>query len=250
MRCIGIEKISTATRSRTTMNEALPSRTTSHRRAPLAVGGLLLAAACAASAQTALPACGAIGPTRGDYIGNRQQLPIVERGHFTPQVEQLIRGESGVNIGGDIHYTLKSFPNHHRALAAMMRLAEAQKTPQPRGAEYTVECYFDRALRFRPDDVVARMLYAQFLIRGKRDTDAAAQLERTLVDAQDDPLTHHNVGLLYFDLKRYDKALSHAHRALALGSARDELRTRLQGVGQWREPVAAAPAASAASAAG
>lgn len=227
------------------MNEPLPSRFAARSYRPLSAGGLLLVAACTASAQSAVPACGAIGPTRGDYIGNRQNLAIVERGHFTPQVEQLIRGESGTNIGGDLDYTLKSFPNHHRALAAMVRLAEVQKTPQPRGASYTVECYFDRALRFRADDVVARMLYAQFLIRNKRDADAAAQLERALVDAADDPLTHHNVGLLYFDLKRYDKALAQAHRALALGSARDDLRTKLKEVGQWREP-APAPAASRA----
>lgn len=237
------------------MNRAHPPLPARHRRCAwsLAAGGLLMAVASAASGQGTIPACGEIGRTRGDYIGDRRNLAIVERGHFTPQVEMLIRGESGVRIGGDLDYTLKSFPNHHRALAALVLLGERENTSQPRGATHTIECYFDRALRFRPDDVVARMLYASYLTSKKRQPEAVAQLERTLLDAGDSPLTHHNIGLLFFDLKMYERALAQSHRATELGSVREDLRDKLRAAGQWRAPVAApavSPAASAASAAG
>lgn len=225
--------------------------------APLAAA-LLLLSSDAARAQQA-PAmnhgCGPVGETKGDYISDRRRLKIVEDYHFTPQVEALIRGQSGVKIGGDLDYTLLSFPNHHRALMAMMRLAERERTPRPDGSSLTVECYFDRALRFRPDDAVARMLYATYLFKNRRADEAKAQLERTAADAGDAPLTHYNLGLIYLEMKHYDAALKHAHKAHALGLQRPGLREQLTLANRWQEPPAvesgaegAAPAASAASA--
>ena len=107
------------------------------------------------------PACGnpfvnAYGPY--DYRTNQgPQLKIVEDYHFTPEVEGLIRGVSGA-LAGEIDYTLRAFPNHHRALAAMMNLSAKMKSNTLKGANWTVECYFTRALAFRNDDQIARML--------------------------------------------------------------------------------------------
>lgn len=36
---------------------------------------------------------------------------MVEGAHFTPQIEQLIRGKTAVEPGPDIDYTLRAFPN-------------------------------------------------------------------------------------------------------------------------------------------
>ena len=58
-------------------------------------------------------------------------------------------------------------------------LCERKKTPQPHGAKFTVECYFDRAVRFAPDDTVVRVLYATFLAKAGREAAAVVQLERT-----------------------------------------------------------------------
>ena len=63
-----------------------------------------------------------------DYRTQRDKLLIVEQYHFTPSVENLIHGESG-SLGNELSYTLNTSPNHHRALVAMMRLAERTKTP-------------------------------------------------------------------------------------------------------------------------
>ena len=210
-----------------------------------------------ASAQTDASACGPLAAAGGygpyDYRTDRDKLSIVEGPHFPPSVEALIKGKSGT-IGAELSYTLRAFPNHHRALNAVMRYGEKLKTPQPRDLEYPVECYFERALRFRPDDTVARMLYAQFLGRNKRATEALGQLAITAEKAGDNAFTHYNIGMLYVDLKEYDKALARAHEAYRLGFLRPELRERLAIAGKWTDPMAEpksaepAPASSAPAA--
>ncbi|MEO7559800.1 MAG: hypothetical protein ABIT23_06050, partial [Nitrosospira sp.] len=99
-----------------------------------------------------LYASGAYGPY--DYTNaddKNTKLPRVEQHHFTPDVEKLIRGSSGF-LGGDLSYTLVTFPNHQRALTAMAKLALRDKTSKPHGARYSIECFFDRAMRFKPND--------------------------------------------------------------------------------------------------
>jgi tetratricopeptide (TPR) repeat protein len=196
----------------------------------------------------ALRAEGQYGPY--DYRTQRDKLSIVEQYHFTPAVENLIHGESS-SLGGELNYTLRMFPNHHRALVALMRLAERTKSPQPEGAKFTVECYFNRALRFAPDDTITRGLYATYLIKSNRVSDATAQLDRASRDAADNPFAHYNIGLLYVDVKLYDKALREAHRAIELGFPRMDLANALKAAGRWTEPTpraaesAAMPAARA-----
>jgi len=217
------------------------------------LAALALSCASAAIAQPAASACGSLANAFGPYdyrVERGQQLHLVESAHFTPPVEALIGGNSGY-LGGDLDYTLRAFPNHHRALVSMMRYGERTKSPQPPNVRYPIECYFVRAIRFQPDDSIVRMLYATFLQKQGREKEANAQLQQASVDAKDDAFTHYNIGLVYLDGKNYDEALRQAHRAYALGFPRMELKTRLQQAGHWREPPAspAAPAASVAPAA-
>jgi tetratricopeptide (TPR) repeat protein len=199
------------------------------------VGGMLPQAPARAQATSV---CGELWNAYGpyDYRTDRHKLPIVERFHFTPQVEALIKGESTKNIAGDLNYTLRAFPNHHRALLSMSRLSVREKNPQPMGALYPVDCYFDRALRFRPDDHVARIIFADHLGRSGRADAAVLQLQSAAAAVRENPLSHYNIGLVYFDLKRYDEALAQAHKALALGFTRTELRDKLKAAGRWVEP--------------
>jgi uncharacterized protein (TIGR02996 family) len=172
-----------------------------------------------------------------DYRTTRgEKLDIVERYHFTPEVEALVRGKSSIQIGADINYMLGAFPNHHRALMSMVRLGEKLKTPKPPGANYSVECYFLRALRFQPDDVVARMMYANFLSENDRTPEAIRELEQVEKAAGDNPFTHYNLGLIYFDIKDYEKSLAQAHKAMALGFNRTALRDKLVEAGKWLAP--------------
>lgn len=203
--------------------------------------GVLMLIVCSAQAQQGAPSvCGELGHAL-DFQVDKDRAKGSEGFHFTPEVELLIRGKSTEQIGGDIHFMLTNFPNHHRALLAMMRLGEKEKTPQPRGAGYSVECYFDRALRFRPNDSVARMLYATYLQKNGRQADARAQLEVVTKAAAENPFTQYNAGLIYLEMKDYGRALEQAHKADALGFNRPELKDRLKIAGRWKEPLPAVP---------
>ena len=219
--------------------------TKSHRApAPtLRVNALLLAvlflagAASAAHAQQADTRCGSVTSTSFgpfDYRTERDKVLLVEQHHFTPEVENLIRGISGP-LGGELHYVLATTPNHHRALLALVRLGERQHSQQPYGTKWVIECYFDRALRFRPDDTVARVIYATFLVKQGRSTDAKQQLQRAANDASDNGFGQYNIGLVYLEMKDYENALVQAHRALALGFTRTDLMDKLKAAGRWRD---------------
>lgn len=171
-----------------------------------------------------------------DYRKDKDKLPIVENAHFTPRVEALLRGESG-QIGSELDYVLITFPNHHRALIAMVKWGERLKTSKPPGARYDIDCYFDRALRFAADDVVPRMLYARYLHAVKRTDEAVALLERTATIAGDNGFSHYNIGLFYMEMGQPDRALMQAHRAATLGFERPELRQQLERAGKWQDPA-------------
>lgn len=206
----------------------------------------------AAHAQRLPPHCGALANAFGpyDYRNDKDKLPIVEGAHFTMSVEMLIKGNAGY-LAGDIDYTLRAFPNHHRALVSMMRYGERLRVNQVPHAKYDVECYFLRALAFQPDDTTARMLYVTYLKQQGRTKDALQQLAVTETHAGDNAFTHYNMGLLYMDLGEPASALKHAHIAQARGFLRTDLKNKLVAAGRWAEPAAAAasePVAAPASA--
>ncbi|MBC7617506.1 MAG: ABC transporter permease [Candidatus Saccharibacteria bacterium] len=214
----------------------------------LLILGLLLTSVDAI-AQSTTSTCGDLH-SGGDYrTSSRQALNLVENFHFTPEVEALIRGKSTTDIGADLSYTLVAFPNHHRALMSMMLLGKKFKTPQPKGAQFNVECYFLRALRFRPDDTTARMMYASYLSNQARVAEASKELAQVGEVAGDNAFTFYNMGQIYFDLKNYDKALENAHKAYGLGLTLTGLRERLTRAGYWRDAdlAASSPAMRPAS---
>ena len=197
-----------------------------------------LLVSCSTLAQDNFSVCGSLKNNYGpfDYRTDRgETLDVVNRAHFTPQTEALIRGNTG-SIGQDLSYTLRTFPNHHRALMTMMKYAQRLKTEQPTDAEFSIDCYFERALRFRSDDVVVRMMYASFLTTNKRIPQARQELEQVAKIARDNPFTHYNMGMVYLDMKEYEKALAEAHIAMALGLSQTGLRDKLTELGHWRAP--------------
>lgn len=182
--------------------------------------------------------CGELSNGYGphDYRTDRDKLGVVEMHHFTAEVETLKAGKSGY-IGGDIDYTLRASPNHPRALMAMIKLGEREKTERPLGARYSVACYFNRAIRFRPDDPMVRMIYGTYLAKRKNNSEALEQLVAAEQFAADNANVHYNLGLVYFDLGKYEEALQHAHTAYRLGFTLPGLRKKLEAAGRWRTPV-------------
>ena len=188
----------------------------------------------------ALDYCGELANAYGpfDYrTATAAQKHLVESAHFLPFIEQLQRGLTG-SLGSEIDYTLRAFPNHPRALMAMMKLGMKENVRQPRGALWPVECYFDRAVRFAPDDPAVRTLYGVYLVKnGSREAAAnelklaSDALEKTGGDAN----LNYNLGLAYFEMKDYDKALEQAKKAYALGFPLPGLRDKLKRVNKWEE---------------
>lgn len=174
--------------------------------------------------------------TGGDYTNatDRERLGVVEQFHFTPQVERLERGQSG-HIGGDIGYTLDHFANHHRALAALARLALREKTGTPKGAKHSVHCYFDRAIRYRPDDARVRAIFGGYLLALGQDAAALSQLEEAARIEPGNAINQYNLGLLYVRQKDYDKALAAAKLAYQLGFPLPGLKNKLAAAGRWQE---------------
>ncbi len=215
----------------------------------LMLAAALMPLSCHVAAQQDSIGCGSLESAYGpyDYRTERNgRLRIVERFHFSPAVEALIHGDSGY-IGSDLDYVLMTSPNHHRALMATVRYGERLKTTQPPAMKYSIDCYFERAIRFQPDDTVVREMFAQYLGKGGHFPEAKAQLELASRYAKDNAISHYNIGLIYFDLKDYDHALSQAQLAVEEGYPRPELRDMLKGVGKWQDPPATADAAASAA---
>lgn len=176
--------------------------------------------------------CGDLGTPDGDYRSGGARLELVERFHFTPEVENLIKGKSSP-IGSDIDYTLRHFPNHHRALMAMTKLALREKSPRASNAHYSVECYFDRAIRFKPDDGMVLMIYGIYLSKLGNSDRAIEQLNKALRLQPDNANINYNLGLIYFQKKDYEPAKTYAKKAYELGFPLPGLKNKLTAAGKW-----------------
>jgi len=192
-------------------------------------------------AQTsALGGCGGLENAYGpfdysDPLHKAEKLYIVERYHFTQQVEGLQRGESGA-LELDLDYTLRAFPNHARALWAMARWQLARERPWSPGDHfYSMECYFDRATRWRPADPAVWMIHGMYLAKRGDLKAAAEKYERALELQPASPEVNYNAGLVYFELKKYDRARELANNAYSLGYPLPGLRNMLRRAGQWSE---------------
>jgi hypothetical protein len=161
-------------------------------------------------------------------------LRNVESNHFSDKVENLQGGITG-SLGEDLNYVLRAFPNHHRALAAVHRLSTKRQSEQIPGLQFTVSCYFERAIALAPDDARVREIYGVHLSKLGKNQAALAQYQAALELGANDANTYYNLGLLYFDAKDYDKSLEYAKKAYAGGFPLRGLREKLQRAGKWRD---------------
>lgn len=184
-----------------------------------------------------------------DYTNKRnwteRRLFVVERDHFPPESENLT-GRGAVvkstdpekGLAADFDYTLKAFPNHHRALWSMVRLflqnrnnytkeerifQEKKRQPPTRP-----ECYLQRAMAFAPEDPVPAYIYAIYLHKAGRLNDSLARYEEVEKRMPRNAEVTYNIGLLYFDLKQYEKAELYAQRAKELGFPLSGLMKKLE----------------------
>ncbi len=210
---------------------------------------LFHAAVCASVMLTASAvhaASGYCGPLSAGHYGPYDyrksgtfDLNIVERAHFTPDVEAGVKGNTSY-LGQDLNYTLRSVPNHPRALSTLSQIAVRKKTLKIDHMMYPVECYFDRALRFAPDDGVVKGIYGSYLHSVGRSNESLRMLQAAVELLPADPTVNYNLGLVYFALKDYSAAMRHARVAYDLGFPLPGLKNKLAKVGKWEQAAAAA----------
>jgi hypothetical protein len=176
---------------------------------------------------------GSVGPF--DYrTATAGAKRLVEMFHFTTNVETLQSGNSGP-LGGELDYTLRVFPNHARALMSMIRLGQRDKTIKPQGAHYTVECYVERAVEFKPDDTAIRQLRGIYYSMHRNYDKAIADFQLVIEQQPDNANAHYNLGLAYFEIGNYEGAVAEAKRANALGFPLAGLRNKLKAKAKWKD---------------
>lgn len=185
-----------------------------------ALGGILLLFGMPLRAQE-VPGCGELRNAYGPYdyrdpIAKRDNLPVVEAFHFTADVESLRRGNTGTVLG-DLKYTLRAFPNHHRALAAVARYAIGGGRFPLDDSIPSADCYFERAIAFRPEDEAVRVIYANYLFKmGERER-AREQYEQALRLAPESVEISYVAGLFFLDIGDLARAKKLASVAYAGG---------------------------------
>ncbi len=173
-----------------------------------------------------------------DYLLRKDlpgELSIVERYHFTPQVEQLIAPVSSTHVLGEISYTLKAWPNHHRALNSAIRYRI--RTWGTRPIEYLryspAECWLQRAIKFSPKDATVYMLYGMLLHQTGYKEKAAENYKKALQIEPKNVQTKYNFALLLVDLKKYDEAKIYAIELYRKGYPLPGLKNKLKKAGKW-----------------
>jgi len=175
-----------------------------------------------------------------DYLQRsryQHDLILVEGSHFTSSVERLIKGNrSGDSPLGDINYTLRAFPNHHRALysAIQLRINPNLYSFTDMKTFVPAECWLQRGLRFSPEDPIAHMLYGLLLHKMGKLQEAENYYNKSLSLMPNNAQTIYNLGLLMFDLKKYDSANQHAQFVYSNNYPLEGLKNKLISVGKWR----------------
>ena len=209
------------------------------RRSPFLLAGLLLLS-CAASAAQVQKARLEECPESydftdaADYLAAKDQTRIrgIEGNHLNADVENLVKGQTTAQAGGDLRFMVSYVPNHHRALAALMRLALRERTDTPpETGPLTVRCWMHRATVFSPSDGKSFLLYGIYLARNGLDDEAVEQLEKAAKLLPDSMDVSYNLGLIYFDMKDYKNSRLHAQRAYELGFPLPGLRQKLAAAG-------------------
>lgn len=192
------------------------------------------------------------GPLTGTWVGpwdyydpaNRvptgdapqTRIKLVENVHFKAAHANLSMPNQHM-LAGDIIYTLRAIPNHPGALHAVSRLEARHKGNLP-GKKLnweTADCFFDRAIRFRPDDAMVRQVYGIHLHSLKKYSDARDQFLKAKELGEPSAQLEYNLGLTYFELGDIEQAKVQAKLAFSLNFPLQGLKNKLQRAGHWNE---------------
>lgn len=168
-----------------------------------------------------------------DPANQGRTLTIVTDHHFTPSMEALQTGNTGVTIAGDLAYTIRAIPNHHRALYTAIRYWFSGDSTGPYRLEklQAPECLLQRARHFAPRDYKLAMLEAIYLHKRGLLEKAKERYEEAEAHLEYKGELYYNFGLLYFDMKNYQEARRYAELAREEAYPLPGLDRKLKGVG-------------------
>ncbi|MDD2725353.1 MAG: tetratricopeptide repeat protein [Methylovulum sp.] len=168
--------------------------------------------------------------------GLDEQLHIVEGAHFTPEVENLLNGKSST-LEGDLNYTLRAWPNHHRALLSIIKYQlNINKKITPGKLSTPPECYLQRAIRFSPEDVGSYSLFGHYLRKTGHTDEAAKYYQKALAIDPKNAKVAYSFSFLLIDLKRYEEAVKYAKIAYQQDAKTpNALKQKLEKLGAWKE---------------
>jgi tetratricopeptide (TPR) repeat protein len=162
-------------------------------------------------------------------------LRLVESAHFNAKVEQLISGaKPNREMEWDLDYTLRAWPNHHRALYTVVRyrgIHGAYKHPNLSPAE----CYLQRAINFSPKDGTTFMIYGILLQKTGSKAKALDAYRKAQELSPNDMQIKYNLALLLFDLKNYDESKELAIEVYRVNYPLKGLKKKLIAAGQLTE---------------
>lgn len=166
----------------------------------------------------------------------QHNLFLVESAHFNKKVENLQEGAKRKHhLLTDIDYTLRAWPNHHRALDTVIRYRLRAGKPYQSTEMGPAECYLQRAIHFSPQDATSRMLYGMLLHRQQQPLKALQLYRAAETLAPHDWNTLYNLGLVLVDLERYPEAKVYAERLYTRNFPIQGLKNKLIEQGQWIE---------------
>jgi len=145
--------------------------------------------------------------------------------HTDPAREEMSKAQPHpLTVIGNLDFALRHSPNHHEALSLLIAYKR-------RGGNLlkfaTVDCYLEWAHRFAPDDSIVLGYGAMYFAKtGNRDRAEAWYKAAVELDPKSAE-THYNLGLLYFQTKRYELAREQARVAYSLGYPLPGLRDLL-----------------------
>jgi tetratricopeptide (TPR) repeat protein len=169
-----------------------------------------------------------------------KELKVVEDFHFKRSFRRgAMRGDVGAWF--EMDYTIRAFPNHAPALFLLGMLehkliterAQSYKSLTKREKFSPVSCYFERAIRFAPNDPNVYNAYGRLLVIKKQYAESIDAFKKSVELAPETASARYNLGLAYYAGGQYEEAAKAAREAYRLGYRRTELKDRLKRKGHW-----------------
>jgi len=166
-----------------------------------------------------------------------------ERVHFSYMESAFRSGEvrrKPAVIWSELEYMVRRYPNHTGALSYLDRLSRLLNVEILPSSLNSVDCHFQRALRFTPDDMGVKMVYGIYLLKRNRVQEAIDMFKQVESQQPDNANNHYNLGLAYMAAKQPEDARQHAVKAYAQGFTLPGLKQKLKSSGMWGEVEEAA----------